>query len=108
MSHATLFQALGRVLRVAAEECDAIARESAQDRREWVDQSESALGPRRHIAAARRRMRAGKEGAGQAGRRYLLSPQALAEELGTTQEAQPTDHGDALRAELRMLRGGAR
>lgn len=110
MSHASPqlpFQLLARVLRAATDECDAIARESAEDRREWVCQSESPLGPRRHIAAVRRRLRAGTEGAGQAGRKYLLSPEALAEELGRPVEPK-SDETDSLRRELSMIRGGRR
>lgn len=96
---------LARVLRAAADECDAIARESAQDRREWVSQSESPLGPRRHIAAVRRRLSAGNDGAGQSGRKYLLSPEAIAEELGRPAETKSDEVSD-LRAELSLVRGG--
>ncbi len=98
---------LARILRAAADECDNIARESASERREWVAQAESALGPRRHIAAVRRRMQAGLDGAGQVGRRYLLSHPALAEELGRPVETKSDEVSD-LRAELSLVRGGRR
>ncbi len=99
--------ALSRILRAAADECDAIARESAQDRREWVCQADSPLGPRRHIQAVRRRLSAGNEGAGQSGRKYLLSPEAIAEELGRPVETKSDEVSD-LRAELSLVRGGRR
>ena len=64
----------------------AIAREvygqEALARRGWLDQSESDLKPRKHIEAVRRRMADGLPGAKQDGRRYLLSPEAISEELG--------------------------
>lgn len=47
----------------------------------WVDQTTSPLGPRRHCAAVQRRVRSGIAGASVVGRRYLLSTEALAEEL---------------------------
>ncbi len=50
----------------------------------WVDQSLSVLGNRKHIAAVRRRLSADPPelGARVDGRRYLLSQEAIAEELG--------------------------
>lgn len=106
MNHGDLsLSALARILRAAADEADAIARESAQDRREWVSQSESPIGRRKHIQAVRRRMQVGLGGAGQSGRRYLLSPEAIAEELGRP-TAPPADEVSDLRAELSLVRGG--
>ncbi len=55
---------------------------------EWLDQDQSALGPRRHCAAVRRRMTENKPGAERIGRRYLLSPAAYAEERGIISRAQ--------------------
>lgn len=58
----------------------------------WVEQAFSPLGPRKHIAAVRRRVAEAKErgvpstelGAAvlESKRRYLLTPESLAEELG--------------------------
>jgi hypothetical protein len=56
----------------------------------WIEQAFSPLGPRKHIAAVRRRVAEAKErdlastelGAAVMGRRYLLTPESLAEELG--------------------------
>lgn len=47
-----------------------------------VEQANSPLGSRRHIDAVKRRMAAGQPGASHVGRRYLLSQEALGEELG--------------------------
>lgn len=55
----------------------------------WIEQAFSPLGPRKHIAAVRRRLaeaetagRPGTElGAAVMGRRYLLTPESMAEEL---------------------------
>lgn len=70
----------------------------------WIDQEFSPLGSRRHIAAVRRRIARRKPGAELdaviAGRRYLLTVDALAEEY-----FRP---GRGLRARgLRQLRGTA-
>jgi hypothetical protein len=59
-----------------------VARLSA-DLPGWVDQAGSPLGPRRHIEAVRRRVARGLGGASVVGRRYLLSPEAMAEELAS-------------------------
>ena len=49
----------------------------------WVDQSMSVLGPRTHIKACKRRLAENLPGARKHGtRRYLLSQEAIAEELG--------------------------
>jgi hypothetical protein len=60
----------------------------------WIEQAFSPLGPRRHIAAVRRRMSEaetqGKSpvelGAAVMGRRYLLTPESMAEELARLPE----------------------
>lgn len=49
---------------------------------QWVAQNDSPLGSRRHNAAVRRRLASGEGGAAALGRRFLLSKEALAEELG--------------------------
>lgn len=57
----------------------------------WVDQTLSILGNRKHIAAVRRRLAATppEPGARVVGRRYLLSQEAIAEELGRASKASP-------------------
>jgi hypothetical protein len=49
--------------------------------REWTDQAGSPLGRRRHILAVRARVAQGDSGAAIVGRRALLAPAALTEEL---------------------------
>jgi hypothetical protein len=78
-----------------------------------VDQNASPLGPRRHCAAAKRRMARGEAGASKVGRRYLLSPEALSEELGRASRRRSAPEGasamspaEELRRELAVLRGG--
>ena len=58
------------------------AEKPENDTEEWIDQDKSGLGPRRHCAVVRLRMKEGKPGAARVGRRYLLSPAAFAEERG--------------------------
>jgi hypothetical protein len=112
----SIFEGLARVLEAAAEECRALAAEERADRREWIDQSNSVMGSRTHIRAARRRLAAGLDGVAHVGRRWLLSPEALAEELqtGTTEatftevSAEVDDEVIAMRRELSIVRGGRR
>jgi hypothetical protein len=106
---------LGRIFRVAAEECDQIVSEARAERRDWIDQNASALGRRRHIAAVRQRLAAGDAGAAMVGRRALLSEAAHAAELVTISkrtpksEQKPAQSGpEALRAKLGLVHGGAR
>lgn len=74
--------ALEEALRVLARE---IAREVVRELRagelDMIDQSASPLGRRRHLAAVRARVSAGAPGAAIVGRRYLLSREAVAQEL---------------------------
>lgn len=69
-------------------------------------QSGSPLGPRRHCDAVKRRLAAGAGGAAKIGRRYLLTPAALQEELSqvsSTKAYRPMVEGDPgarLRREL--------
>lgn len=107
------FRVFARALRAAADVFEAAALEAAAERADWVDQTSSPLGSRRHISATRRRMAAGLEGAARVGRRYLLSGQALTEELAGSTAAAPAeaaagDYASRVRAELRMVQGGAR
>ncbi|MEI9949473.1 MAG: hypothetical protein WDO74_10940 [Pseudomonadota bacterium] len=78
----------------------------------WVDQHASALGPRRHCAAVRRRIAEGAPGAERAGRRLLLTPEALQEELSRGSKKRPKVDPEAdirdLAGELglRLVAGG--
>lgn len=68
----------------------------------WVGQEFSPLGPRRHIAAVRRRIAdaealgkaPGEVGAAVVARRYLLTQESLAEELGKLQALKPPKKRD--------------
>lgn len=55
----------------------------------WVSQCQSVLGRCRHAAVVRRRIDAGLQGAAIVGRNYLLSPEALEEELATVSRRRP-------------------
>jgi hypothetical protein len=99
-----------RVLRAAAEECDAIASEASAVRADWIDQRASALGPRRHCRAVQRRIAEGTDDAAVIGRNHLLSAAAHTEELrrgATRSKSTAMGHSvaDELRAELRLLGG---
>jgi len=61
----------------------------------WTDQHASPLGPRRHCAAVRRRIAEGRPGAERAGRRLLLTPEAVQEELSRGRNKQPKADPDA-------------
>jgi hypothetical protein len=75
-----------------------------------MDQSASPLGSRRHCAAVKRRIARGERGAALVGRKHLLSPEALSEELGraSKREVPATTEPGGVRAELerqiRMVR----
>jgi hypothetical protein len=82
-----------------------------------IDQASSPLGRRRHCTAVRRRRDRGEPGASIVGRRHLLSPEALSEELRRASgrprstAAQSPGAGSVraeLAAELRVLKGGCR
>lgn len=69
-----------------------VAVEVAREMRgesDWIDQKGSALGRNRHCAAVRRRIGEGMPGASKVGDRYLLSPDALREELESRSFARP-------------------
>jgi hypothetical protein len=76
----------------------------------WTDQSASPLGRRRHCCAVKSRVAAGQPGASIVGRRHLLSPESLLEELerasGKPKAAPAAAGGVAaeLRAEIAGLR----
>jgi len=80
-----------------------------------IDQASSPLGRRRHCTAVKRRLASGAGGAARVGRRHLLSPDALAEELGRVSGDRASTQSPAsggvraeLERELRVLKGGAR
>jgi hypothetical protein len=73
---------LAAALRSAADALDERARLAETERSEWVEQSASPLGRKRHCAAVRRRIEQGRDGAAIVGRRHLLSPGALREVMG--------------------------
>jgi hypothetical protein len=73
-------------------------------------QTDSPLGPRRHCAAVRRRIRDGEPGAQIVGRSFLLSREALEDELSRatmqrTEQRPPAAVAvaDELRQELRLV-----
>jgi hypothetical protein len=76
-----------------------------------VDQAASPLGRRRHCSAVRQRLARGQPGAAVVGRRHLLSPEAIREELGqaTKQRLSPPQRvspsvRDELARELRLIK----
>lgn len=104
-----------RILRAAADEAERIANEHRAERRDWTDQSASALGRRRHVAAVRRRCAVSDPGAAMLGRRALLSADALAAELAAFSrgprkaKAEPdASSPEALRRQLGLVKGGGR
>jgi hypothetical protein len=111
---------LARAERAGAEAKARVLEEAAAEeralRRDWIDQSASPLGRRRHCAAVKRRIAAGEDGAALAGRRQLLSQEALDAELAALSKrpaaAKPAAIAaaagpDQLRARLGLV-GGAR
>lgn len=74
-----------------------IAKELRASNDGWVSQVGSPLGPRRHCAAVRRRLERGDPGASHPDKkRFLLSREALVEEMQTLGVAKPlvkTDPG---------------
>jgi hypothetical protein len=77
-----------------------------------IDQAASPLGSRRHCSAVKRRVARGEAGAAVVGRRHLLSPEALGEELGRTSKRKAplataaSNVRDELARELRLVRRG--
>src|SRR5688572_11962718 len=70
-----------------------------------VAQTSSPLGSRRHCNAVKRRLEAGRPGAARIGRRYLLTREALGEELAAAGCSKPPatrteSPGDKLRRQL--------
>jgi len=96
---------LARVLLAAAAECQAIAAEESAKCSDWIEQSKSALGPRRHCRAVKRRVALGDGSAAIVGRRHLLSQAAYSDELMRPAGAKQkkTSIADELRAELRLV-----
>jgi hypothetical protein len=92
----------------------AMARQQERTRQGMIDQANSPLGPRRHCAAVRARMNRNDPGAALVGRKHLLTPEALAEELGRASSrkaapeapppaVKPGSVADELRRELAAL-----
>lgn len=103
---------LQTVLRAALEALDACAEQAQENVFEWVAQQDSPLGRKRHCEATRRRIREGLNGASVVGRKHLLSPDALREELETLGRPRPKSEPtvsagvEKLQRELRLV-GGA-
>lgn len=83
----------------------------------WIAQRDengrdSPLGRRNHCAAVRRRKAEGLDGAERVGKRYLLSPEALQEELALrsagTARASPRDEGGDVYTRMMQLAGSAK
>lgn len=72
---------LDGLVELLAERLEARARASSPPGAAWQSQKGSPLG-RKHCRVVRERMARGGEGAAQVGRKHLLSPEALREELG--------------------------
>lgn len=79
MSEATLLQDVFQMFIDAIAE--AVSQRMMKGRERMISQTHSELGPRRHRAAVKRRLANGEGGAGIDGRKYLLTPEALHEEL---------------------------
>jgi hypothetical protein len=74
-----------------------LAERLERRRARMINQHESELGPRRHREAVKRRLDNGEGGAGRAGRNYLLTVEAIREELarkGGRGKAPPVPAGD--------------
>lgn len=105
------YRVLARALRAAADVLDQAAADAAAERADWTDQASSVLGSRRHITACRRRMATGKPGAAKVGKRYLLSAEALREELAALGRPVPepveetSDYAARMRSALRVVGG---
>lgn len=69
---------------------DRVVRRLRSDQDDWIDGPSSPGGTRWHNGVARRRIATGQGGAAKIGRRYLLSKEALAEELAATGKARTT------------------
>lgn len=79
---------LGRFASLLAKE---LAKELRSANDGWVSQVDSPLGPRRHCAAVRRRLERGEPGASHPDKkRFLLSREALLEEMQTMGIPRPT------------------
>jgi hypothetical protein len=100
MTRETLSRALRAFLAVIE------AEESERDG-DWIDQSTSPLGPRRHCALARRLIAAGDKRAARAGRRWLLRAEALSLPVPTSKRpkrAESESESAAARAARRLSR----
>jgi hypothetical protein len=104
--------ALAEILEAAARRARELDAEARAGRRDWIDQSTTALGRRRHCRIVRDRIARGVDGASIVGRRYLLSPDAHDEEIEALAERSakvPKPESTSERIERRLsLVGGAR
>ena len=101
---------LAEILDAAAARARELDAADRAERRDWTDQASSPLGRRRHVAAVRRRVAAGDDGAAMIGRRALLNDCALSEEMAATRPKakRPEGTGERIRARLGLVAGGAR
>ncbi len=101
-SHAALGSALETLIDAIADRvADRVFERIHQGHPGMVDQKASPLGSRRHSNAVKRRLANHQSGAAHVGRRYLLTPKALKEELAGHPTPRPSaDAGDALRRKL--------
>lgn len=108
-----VLQAFGPYIEALA---DCLFERLERRRARMINQHESELGPRRHREAVKRRIDNGEGGAGQRGRNYLLTLEAMREELarkggpgkGTAVTAAgddpgPTSGGSAAKSRTREL-----
>jgi len=120
------YRVLARAARAAGEAKAQVfedaARAAAAAHRDWVEQTGSPLGRYRHCTITQRRIADGADGAVVVGRKHLLSPSALAEELAALSKAKrpalakpegpaapPAEASpEALRAKLGLVGGGRR
>jgi hypothetical protein len=72
---------------------DRVADKIEARRGRMINQAESQLGRRKHREAVQRRMANGEGGAGISGRNFLLSPEALREELASGGHARGRGRG---------------
>jgi hypothetical protein len=103
---------IAEILEAAARRARELDADVRGELRAWTDQSASPLGPRRHVARVRGRLARGLAGASMVGRRALLSPEALGEELAALTKkkavaAEPETTASRIERRLGLV-GGAR
>lgn len=102
-------EALGDVvaaLRAAADVLEDRARARAASLSDWIDQTASPLGRRRHCSAVRRFVAEGRDGAAIVGRRQLLRADLLGEALKSPKtETKATSALAEVERRLRLVGG---